>query len=269
MSGNSQSKHKSIKAIGVIPARYASTRLPGKPLVKIRGISLIERVFRRSAQAQLLSELWVATDDLRIAEHVEGFGGKVCLTSPDCPTGTDRLLEARQTIGQADVWINIQGDEPFVDPKQIDALVKAFEVENVQDIATLIKRINSLEEYESDSEVKVVSDCNSNALYFSRAPIPWVDNRYEIDFSTQNMLYKHVGLYAFTEHVLNALSKMPQSPLEEAERLEQLRWLEAGMKIKLVKTEHESRCVDTPQDVQDLEAGFDSLFDADASYFHK
>jgi 3-deoxy-manno-octulosonate cytidylyltransferase (CMP-KDO synthetase) len=251
-----------MEVIAVIPARYASSRLPGKPLASIRGRSLLERVYRRAQAAQTLSQLVVATDDERIATHVQAFGGEVVLTSPDCPSGTDRLAEAARHLGSPDVWLNIQGDEPFIIPQQIDLLVSAFDAANPPDIATLIKRIGNEAEYLSPSEAKVVCDGSGHALYFSRAPIPHLTT-----WNSNLALYKHIGLYAFSQAALNRIAALPPSPLEQLEQLEQLRWLENGLRIRCVETDHESRCVDTPEDLAALESGFDALFADDARYF--
>lgn len=253
-----------MKTIGVIPARYASSRLPGKPLALIRGKSLIERVYRRAIRAQSLSALFVATDEKRIADHVEGFGGNVIMTSPECPSGTDRLAEAARQISTADIWLNIQGDEPFIAPEQIDALAAAFQGGNPPDIATLVKLIESEEEFLSESEAKVVIDSTGNALYFSRSPIPHFTTR---PFVNPGFIYKHIGLYAFTSDALERIGQLPPSPLERAERLEQLRWLENGFRIRVAQTDVESRCVDTPEDLQALNEGLEHLFAEDAVYF--
>lgn len=253
-----------MKTIGVIPARYASSRLPGKPLALIRGRSLIERVYRRAIRAKSLAELYVATDDKRIADHVEGFGGSVVMTSPECPSGTDRLAEAARQLGTADVWLNIQGDEPFIAPAQIDALAAVFQGGSPPDIATLVKLIVSEEEFLSESEAKVVIDSTGNALYFSRAPIPHFSSR---PFVNPGCLYKHIGLYAFTSDALARIGQLPPSPLERLERLEQLRWLENGFRIRVALTDIESRCVDTPEDLHSLNEGFDHLFTEDEVYF--
>lgn len=251
-----------MQVIAVIPARYASTRLPGKPLAMIRGRSLLERVYRRAAAARGLDRLVVATDDRRIVDHVRQFGGEVVLTSPECPSGTDRLAEAAHQLGQADVWLNIQGDEPFILPTQIENLISAFQTENPPDIATLIKQVSTEAEFLSPSEAKVVCDRSGNALYFSRSPIPHLPA-----WNPQARLYKHIGLYAFSRSALEYIENLAPSPLEQLERLEQLRWLENGLRIRCLETDHESRCVDTPEDLAALETGFDALFGNDALYF--
>jgi 3-deoxy-manno-octulosonate cytidylyltransferase (CMP-KDO synthetase) len=237
---------------GIIPARFASTRFPGKPLVDIRGKTMIQRVYEQASHASALSEVWVATDDERIFEHVKGFGGMVMMTSTDHKTGTDRceeVLKALETQGkQFDVVINIQGDEPFIDPEQINTVAASFFNPEVQ-IATLRKAISSNDELFSPNIIKVVCNNNGNALYFSRSPIPYLRGHNEEEWCKENLFYKHIGIYAFRSAILHQVSALPPSVLERSESLEQLRWLEAGLTIKVETTLAESHSIDTPEDL--------------------
>ncbi len=237
---------------GIIPARYASTRFPGKPLVDIRGTTMIRRVYEQACKADALSEVWVATDDDRIFEHVKAFGGKVMMTSDLHKTGTDRCREVLQTLErqgkQFDVAINIQGDEPFIDPQQINLVASCFSNPEVQ-IATLRKAITSSDELFSPNIIKVVCDQKGEALYFSRSPIPYLRGSIEKDWCKENIFYKHIGIYAFRSEVLHRVSALPPSTLELSESLEQLRWLEAGISIQVETTLAESHSIDTPEDL--------------------
>lgn len=226
--------------VGIIPSRYASTRFPAKPLVDIAGKSMIQRVYEQASKASSLNDVIVATDDQRIFDHVEGFGGKVIMTSSEHQSGTDRCAEVLSKLNHIDVVINIQGDEPFIEPEQIDQLSTCFENPNTQ-IATLIKKIENEEDLLSDTVVKVNRTDSNGAIYFSRKP-----------FHALNESYKHIGIYAYRAQTLKIISQLPQSANELAERLEQLRWLDNGFKIQLAETEHESNSVDTPEDLQRL-----------------
>lgn len=241
-----------MKFIGIIPARYASTRFPGKPLAMLGNKTVIERVYTRASKA--LDEVAVATDDSRIYEVVEAFGGKAIMTSPNHRSGTDRCFEAfEKSSSDADVIINIQGDEPFIDPAQIEALKGCFDSENVE-IATLIRpfdRALGIDALVNPNSPKVVCDNNENAIYFSRSVIPYL--RSEPDMSRwpeKIQYYTHVGIYAFRSATLAKLVKLPQAPLEIAESLEQLRWLSAGYKIRTAITECPTIGIDTPADLQ-------------------
>lgn len=226
--------------VGIIPSRYASTRFPAKPLVDIAGKSMIQRVYEQASKASSISDVIVATDDQRIFDHVEGFGGTVIMTSSEHQSGTDRCAEVLSKLNNIDVVINIQGDEPFIEPEQIDQLSACFENPNTQ-IATLIKKIENEEDLLSDTVVKVNRTDSNGAIYFSRKP-----------FHALNESYKHIGIYAYRAQTLKIISQLPQSANELAERLEQLRWLDNGFKIQLAETEHESNSVDTPEDLQRL-----------------
>jgi 3-deoxy-manno-octulosonate cytidylyltransferase (CMP-KDO synthetase) len=239
--------------IGIIPARFASTRLPGKPLVNLGGQSMIQRVVAQARQANL-SRVVVATDDERIRQHVLDFGGEVVLTRPDHPSGTDRLWEAFEQLGQpADVRciVNIQGDEPFVHPAQINALADLFaDAATAPAIATLVKPVVSAEELFSPHLPKVVLDGSHHALYFSRHPLPYQRGREPAEWLQHHRYLRHLGLYAYQPAVLRQLTQLPVSALETAESLEQLRWLEAGFRIRCAETELDAFGIDTPEDVE-------------------
>jgi 3-deoxy-manno-octulosonate cytidylyltransferase (CMP-KDO synthetase) len=245
-----------MNVIGIIPSRYGSSRFPGKPLVDIMGKSMIQRVYEQAVKANKLQAVYVATDDERIKKHVENFGGKVVMTAGHHPSGTDRCREAIEKINlPCDVIINIQGDEPFIQPEQINNLAQCFVDEQVH-IATLIRPVNDIEPIRNDNRIKVVIDKNHFALYFSRSVIPYVKN---IDTAGENQtlkFYQHIGLYAYRHHILTQITQLKPSMLEQAESLEQLRWLENGYRIKTIFTEHESYSVDTPQDLQLLKTLF-------------
>jgi 3-deoxy-manno-octulosonate cytidylyltransferase (CMP-KDO synthetase) len=244
-----------MKFLGVIPARYASTRFPGKPLVDIAGKTMIQRVYERAAE--VLEDVWVATDDARIEETVKGFGGRVVMTSADCPSGTDRCREAAEKIvaaskGSFDVVINIQGDEPFLHPEMLEKLKSCFS-DGTADIATLVNPVVEAEEIFNPSEAKVVFNKKNDALYFSRSPVPYLMEVEKADWHERHTFYKHVGVYAYTMDALRKITELAVSPLEAAERLEQNRWLENGYRIKVEITEHESVPVDTPEDLERIQ----------------
>ncbi len=240
---------KQIKILGVIPARYASTRFPGKPLVDINGKTMIMRVYEQASKSFLLDEVVVATDDERIYNHVLENGGKAMMTSTDNPTGTDRCYEALQKIKtNFDAVVNIQGDEPFIDPSQIDDVAKLLI--GGSGIATLVKKIERTEDLFSDTIMKVVFDAEMNALYFSRSPIPFIRGKEKNEWLSHHTFYKHIGIYGFKHDELKKIVSLPQSSLEKAESLEQLRWLQNGMKIKISITDKESISVDVPEDLE-------------------
>lgn len=233
-----------IHIIGVIPARYASTRFPGKPLIDIGGKSMIQRVYEQCKKTSVLSDVIVATDDDRIAEHVLSFGGKVIMTADTHQSGTDRCAEVISTYkGKCDAVINIQGDEPFIDPKQIELLASAFNEESTQ-IVTLIKKIKSEEEVRNPNVVKAIANKNNQAIYFSRSPIPYRRNP-GVDIT----YFKHVGIYGYRKQVLAEITQLPMGKLEQAESLEQLRWVENGYSIVLNETDLETIAIDTPDDL--------------------
>jgi len=234
-----------LNIVAVIPARYASTRLPGKPLADLDGRPMIEHVYRRASLSPMLSQVIVATDDLRIATRVTGFGGKVRLTKAH-ETGTDRLAEVAASL-DCDIVVNVQGDEPLIDPAAIGELVAPFVDSSVQ-ITTLYRRIHHPAELTNPNVVKVVLDRGGYALYFSRAPIPHVrDPR-----GGWPPMYRHIGLYAYRRSTLMVLARLEPTPLERAEALEQLRALEHGIRIKAVETRYESFEVNTPEDLEQV-----------------
>lgn len=236
--------------LGVIPARYASSRFPGKPLVDIQGKSMIQRVYEQAVKSKKLSKVVVATDDERIAKHVEAFGGAYVMTKENHPSGTDRCFEALQKTNTAfDYVINIQGDEPFIDPSQIDLLAETL-ADNKTELATLVIPVDSHELLFNDGEVKVTVNTNMEALYFSRMVIPFIKNVPQTEWHKKFNYYRHVGMYAYRTDVLEKITQLPPSSLELAESLEQLRWLENGFKIKVAITNHDSHCIDTPEDIE-------------------
>ena len=239
-----------LKFIGIIPARYSSQRFPGKPLADICGMTMIERVWRQTRRA--LDDVYVATDDERIADAVNSFGGQVVMTRTDHRSGTDRCNEAYHKIcKQADVVINIQGDEPFINPAQLEALKNCFSDPTV-DIATLIKPFVPGTPYSvmaDPNTPKAIVNFNGEAVYFSRSVIPFLRGVEKDLWSSKNTYYKHIGVYAFRAEVLKKVSQLKQTPLELAESLEQLRWLENGLKIKTAVTDIETIGIDTPDDL--------------------
>ncbi len=236
--------------VALIPARYASTRFPGKPLADIQGKSMIQRVYEQASRSKLVDEVVVATDDARIAEHVVSFGGKVVITRADHPSGTDRCYEALTLLDTPYQYvINIQGDEPFIDPEQIDELAAVLQTGEVE-LATQMIAIDSEALLFDRGEVKIVLNTNNEALYFSRMPIPFIKGVPESDWHKHHTYYRHVGMYAYRRDVLEAITKLPVSALEKAESLEQLRWLENGFRIKCVTTKFDSHCIDTPEDIE-------------------
>ena len=243
-----------MKFLGIIPARYASTRFPAKPLAMLGGKTVIQRVYEQVAG--VLDDAYVATDDERIEAAVKAFGGKVVMTSVNHKSGTDRCYEAYTKIGGAfEVVVNIQGDEPFIQPSQLQAIKACFDDSTTQ-IATLVKPFaadNGFEVLENANSPKVVLNRNMNALYFSRSVIPYQRNVEKKDWLKNHTYYKHIGLYAYRVEVLKEITSLPQSPLELAESLEQLRWLENGYTIKAGITEVETIGIDTPQDLERAE----------------
>ena len=239
-----------MKFLGIIPARYASTRFPAKPLAMLGGKTVIQRVYEQVAG--VLDEAYVATDDERIESVVKAFGGNVVMTSVDHKSGTDRCYEASMKIGgDFDVIVNIQGDEPFIQPSQLQAVKACFEDPTAQ-IATLVKPFSADDSFatlENVNSPKVVVSANWNAIYFSRSIIPYQRNAEKQEWLKGHTYYKHIGLYAYRREVLKEITTLPQSSLEIAESLEQLRWLENGYKIKVGLTAVETIGIDTPEDL--------------------
>jgi 3-deoxy-manno-octulosonate cytidylyltransferase (CMP-KDO synthetase) len=241
-----------MKVVGIIPARFASTRFPGKPLALIQGKTMIQRVYEQASQSAVLCDLYVATDDERIENHVKEFGGKAMMTSALHLTGTERCNEVLSILAAKgevfDVAINIQGDEPFINPEQIDLVAACFSNRDVQ-IATLVKKISNAADLLNTSVMKVVVGLDNKALYFSRQPIPFIRGRQNGDWLVHHTFYKHIGIYAYRAEILTSIAKLRPTPLEIAESLEQLRWLENGYNIYVAYTEHESHSIDTPEDI--------------------
>lgn len=241
-----------MKFIGIIPARFASTRFPGKPLAMLGGRTVIQRVYEQATA--ILEEAYVATDDERIYQTVEQFGGRAVMTRPDHKSGTDRIEEAAEKIGtQADVIINIQGDEPFIQQSQIETLMHLFDDPTTQ-IGTLGKRFETIEAAQNPNSPKIVTDKRGFALYFSRSIIPYIRGKEQGEWLQHFPFLKHLGLYAYRREVLREVTLLPQSPLEIAESLEQLRWLENGYRIRVGFTDVETVGIDTPEDLQRAEA---------------
>ena len=236
-----------MKFVAIIPARFASTRFPGKPLAILGGKPVIQHVYEKAAA--VLCDAYVATDDERIEETVKAFGGKVVMTRNDHKSGTDRIAEALEKIGgDYDVVVNIQGDEPFIAKSQIEEICHCFDNENTE-IATLGKPFESMEAVKNPNSPKIVTDNNGYAMYFSRSVIPYVRGKEESEWLAHFPYLKHLGIYAYKCKVLKEITKLPQSPLEIAESLEQLRWLQNGYKIKVGRTDIETVGIDTPEDL--------------------
>lgn len=245
-----------MKSIGIIPSRYSSTRFPGKPLAEIKGKSMIQRVYEQSSKSKKLSKLVVATDDERIYNHVKSFGGDVLMTDIDHTNGTSRcneILTLLENDGEEfEVAINIQGDEPYINPEQIDSIIALFENSKVQ-IGTLVKKISSSDDLFNPNVVKAVVGNKNNALYFSRRAIPMLRGIDKDSWLDHFTYFKHIGIYGYKTSVLKAISIMPIGIIEKAEQLEQLRWIENGIPISVDITDYESIAVDTVDDLLKLE----------------
>ncbi|MBR3067188.1 MAG: 3-deoxy-manno-octulosonate cytidylyltransferase [Prevotella sp.] len=238
--------------IGIIPARYASTRFPGKPLAMLGGKPVIQRVYEQVKS--VLGQAWVATDDERILQAVEAFGGQAVMTRSDHKSGTDRIEEAAQKIGTtADVIINVQGDEPFIQRSQLQTIIHLFDDPATQ-IGTIGKPFESMEQVLNPNSPKIVCDVRGYAMYFSRSVIPFVRGQEQDTWLTHFPYLKHLGLYAYRRSVLHEITQLPQSPLELAESLEQLRWLQNGYRIKVGLSDVETVGIDTPEDLARAEA---------------
>ncbi|MBQ5540681.1 MAG: 3-deoxy-manno-octulosonate cytidylyltransferase [Bacteroidales bacterium] len=243
-----------MKVLGIIPARFQSSRFPGKPLAMIGSKAMIQRVYEQASKA--FDDVAVATDDDRIFQKVISFNGKAVMTSESHQSGTDRTAEAALTYQlnakkTFDVVVNIQGDEPFIRPQQLQQLAATFEDPSVQ-IATLVKKIETEEELFNENAVKVVKNSQNGALYFSRFPIPFMRGADKKDWVKKHTYFKHIGVYAYRYSVLQEITKLPQSSLELSEKLEQNRWLENGYKIKVSETDFQSLAVDTPEDLEKI-----------------
>ena len=241
-----------MKFMAIIPARYASTRFPGKPLAILGGKTVIQRVYEQVSS--VLNEVYVATDDERILQAVEAFGGRVVMTRSNHKSGTDRIQEAATKIGaDADVIINVQGDEPFIQPSQIETLMHLFDNPSTQ-IGTLGKHFESIEAVENPNSPKIVVDNQGFALYFSRSMIPFIRGKAREEWFGEYPFLKHLGIYAYRREVLAEVTQLPQSSLEKAESLEQLRWLQNGYRIRVGLTDVETIGLDTPEDLARAEA---------------
>ncbi len=239
-----------MKILGIIPARFGSTRFPGKPLVDIDGKSMIQRVYEQCIKSKRLSKVVIATDDDRIFNHVREFGGNAAMTSPQHQSGTDRCAEIlkQEAAGEWNVVINIQGDEPFIHPDQIDLLCATFDSTDTQ-ISTLIKKITSPDELFNHNNVKVVMNKKNEAIYFSRSPIPYNRNFPEQEWIKHSSYYKHIGIYGYRSDILLEIAELAKTNLEITESLEQLRWIENAYTIKAAITSLESIAIDTPEDL--------------------
>ena len=248
-----------MKILGIIPARYASSRFPGKPLVKIGNKTMIQRVYLQSTKT--LDYVVVATDDQRIFDEIKRFNGQVVMTSENHQSGTDRCMEAleifeKESGEKFDVVINIQGDEPFIQPEQIKILADSF-TDEITEISTLIKKITEPEVIFDPNRPKVIKNVNNEAIYFSRSAIPYVRNTEKKNWLNQFTYYMHIGLYAYRSDILRKITQLLPSSLEIAESLEQNRWLENGFKIRVLETEHENVSIDTQEDLDKvLKQGF-------------
>ncbi len=240
-----------MKILGVIPSRYSSSRFPGKPLIDLAGKSMIQRVYEGAIQCPDLDKVIVATDDSRIFDHVQSFGGNVVMTSDQHESGTDRCGEVLAKFPEYDVVVNIQGDEPMVDPNQLQELLAAFSSDRVQ-IATLGITVKTQVELFNPNRIKVAMDANGNALFFSRNPIPFGAQMQEEYWLDRYPYVRHIGLYAYRSQTLRKLVKLKPCAMEKQESLEQLRWIYYGYPINVVLTEIETPNIDTPEDVEQV-----------------
>jgi 3-deoxy-manno-octulosonate cytidylyltransferase (CMP-KDO synthetase) len=237
--------------LGIIPARFASTRLMGKPLASIGGRTMIQHTYESAMKSKLMHDVIIAVDDEKVYQVAMNFGARVIITPKEIPTGSDRIAYVAQKIPEAEIIVNIQGDEPFIPARMIDEAIEPLLFDNSVNVTTLAKRITEVEELKSPAIVKVVYDYDNYALYFSRSPVPFVrDARTNLERITKAEIYKHIGLYVYRRNALLEFTKLSPTDLEQVEKLEQLRMLENGIKIKIVVTELESLSVDTPEDLE-------------------
>lgn len=239
-----------MQTIGIIPSRFDSTRFPGKPLINIGGKTMIQRVYLQAKKAKSLTKVIVATDDIRIYNHVKSFGGEVLMTKTTHQSGTDRCAEVAYNFQDMEAIVNIQGDEPFINPEQINQSIYCLQQNTSINIATLAKKITNSEQIFSPNTVKVVFNLKQEALYFSRNPIPFLRGVEQSEWLNKGLFYKHLGLYAFRRDTLLAITKLPISQYEKMESLEQLRWLENGYKVGISLTDMETIGIDTPEDLE-------------------
>lgn len=238
-----------MKVLGIIPSRYGSSRFPGKPLIDLKGKSMIERVYKQAKKCSAFTSVVVATDDERIYNHVIEFGGEVMMTRNDHQSGTERCGEVISEWTDYDLIVNIQGDEPLIRPEQLSDLIAVFEDENVE-IATLVKAMQNEADIRNPNRIKVVLDSELNGIYFSRSPIPHIANTPHEDWLNKTKFWKHIGIYAWRTPILKSILALEPSELEQLESLEQLRWLYNGYKIKTVETFIETPNIDAPEDVK-------------------
>lgn len=238
-----------MKIVGIIPARYASTRFPAKPLADIAGQTMIEWVYSQAKKSSALDRVIVATDNSKIYDHVKSKGGEVCMTAENHVSGTDRCAEALASSNEEfEYVINIQGDEPFIDPRQIDLLASLLD--GKAELATLIKKITDSEALHNSNIVKVIRNVNDEAIYFSRSPLPHLRNVEKENWFDKQAYFKHIGMYGYRSDILCEITQLAPSSLELAESLEQLRWIENGYTIKVAETDIESMGIDTPEDLE-------------------
>lgn len=242
-----------MKILGVIPARFASTRFPGKPLVDIRGKTMVQRVYEQACKSAGLADVVVATDDDRIFRHVLEIGGKAMMTSDNHPSGTDRILEVAEKMPDFEAYVNIQGDEPFIDPAQIDQVCAILTAGNGAFVGTLVKRMHDLQALQNPNTIKAVFGNDGRAIYFSRSPIPYLrDPDMLAQWEQERGFFKHIGIYGYSKDGLAQIKKMARGYLERAESLEQLRWMEHGLPIFIAETKLETQSVDSPEDLEKL-----------------
>lgn len=235
--------------VGIIPARYQSSRFPGKPLIDIEGKPMIQRVYERASSCKSLSRVIVATDDKRISDTVQGFGGEVKMTRADHQNGTERCAEVAQEL-DADYIINIQGDEPYIHPEQISSLASILDGHT--QLGTLVKKVEDITLLDNPNVMKVVIDHKRYAIYFSRSCVPYIRGHEKQDWLVEHRFWKHIGIYAYRKDILQEIVKLPTGVLERAESLEQLRWIEFGYRIKTASTDKDGISIDTPEDLERL-----------------
>jgi len=238
-----------MKVLGIIPARYSSSRFPGKPLIDIAGKTMIQRVVEQASKSSLIDEIIVATDDQRIFDHVKSFKGNVMMTSENHMNGTERCGEVIEKYPEFDIVINIQGDEPLIQPEQLEKVIALFEEESVQ-IGSLCKKLTDAEDLFNPNRIKVVKNAANDGLYFSRGAIPFQKDQKISKWLDKADYFKHIGIYEWRLNTLKKLLQLPVSQLEQLESLEQLRWLDAGYKIRLAETTIETPNIDTPEDLE-------------------
>jgi 3-deoxy-manno-octulosonate cytidylyltransferase (CMP-KDO synthetase) len=242
-----------MSILGIIPARYGSTRLPGKPLIKVHGKTIIERVYNRVEKSKHLNEVVVATDDVRIFNHVHKFGGRALMTRSDHQSGTTRCAEVMESLSSFDLVVNIQGDEPLINPLQIDQLCDLMVRNSTIGIGTLVREIEVTSDLTNPAVAKVVCGAHGKVLYFSRSPVPFIRDVPPDKWLSHHKFLRHIGMYAYRRDTLKRIGVLPQSALEKSEKLEQLNWLHHGYAVHAVETEFDSLGLDTPEDLMLLE----------------